>query len=52
MVDVASAKTLSEEFARPAGSIVVVAGIPFAQTGTTNLRVLQGWQNLNALFRL
>jgi len=42
MVDVASAKTLSEEFARPADSIVVVAGIPFAQTGTTNnLRVLQ-----------
>src|SRR6478672_7786754 len=36
MVDVASAKTLSEEFARPADSIVVVAGIPFAQTGTTN----------------
>jgi pyruvate kinase len=42
MVDVASAKALSEEFARPADSIVVVAGIPFAQTGTTNnLRVLQ-----------
>ena len=42
MVDVASAKTLSEGFASPTDSIVVVAGIPFAQTGTTNnLRVLQ-----------
>ena len=42
MVDAASAKALSEEFARPADLIVVVAGIPFAQAGTTNnLRVLQ-----------
>jgi pyruvate kinase len=42
MVDAACAKALSEEFARPADSIVVVAGIPFAQAGTTNnLRVVQ-----------
>ena len=42
MVDAASAKALSEGFANPADLIVVVAGIPFAQAGTTNnLRVLQ-----------
>jgi pyruvate kinase len=42
MVDAASAKALSEGFASPADLIVVVAGIPFAQVGTTNnLRVLQ-----------
>jgi Pyruvate kinase, alpha/beta domain len=42
MVDRASARALSEEFARPTDLIVVVAGIPFAQAGTTNnLRVVQ-----------
>jgi pyruvate kinase len=42
MVDHANASALAECFARPADLIVVVAGIPFAQAGTTNnLRVLQ-----------
>ena len=42
MVDRATARALSEEFARPTDLIVVVAGIPFAQAGTTNnLRVVQ-----------
>jgi pyruvate kinase len=42
MVDVASTNALSERFARVGDLIVVVAGIPFAQAGTTNnLRVLQ-----------
>ncbi|WP_293867319.1 pyruvate kinase [uncultured Alsobacter sp.] len=42
MVDMATARSLSEEFARPNDAIVVVAGIPFAQAGTTNnLRVVQ-----------
>jgi pyruvate kinase len=42
MVDRAIARALSEEFARPTDLIVVVAGIPFAQAGTTNnLRVVQ-----------
>src|SRR3954466_10012033 len=36
MVDCAAAIALSEEFARPADQIVVVAGIPFGQAGTTN----------------
>ena len=43
MVEHAPAETaLSEDFARPPDQIVVVAGIPFAQAGTTNnLRVVQ-----------
>lgn len=42
MVERATARALAEEFARRADSIVVVAGIPFAQAGTTNnLRVVQ-----------
>jgi pyruvate kinase len=42
MVDRASATALSEEFAAPGDSVVVVAGIPFAQAGTTNnLRIIQ-----------
>jgi pyruvate kinase len=42
MVDRASATVLSEEFAEPGDVVVVVAGIPFAQAGTTNnLRVVQ-----------
>ncbi len=42
MVERAAAIALSEEFARPADAIIVVAGIPFGQAGTTNnLRVVQ-----------
>ena len=42
MVAHASARALSEDFAQPKASIVVVAGIPFAQAGTTNnIRVVQ-----------
>ncbi|WP_343074160.1 pyruvate kinase alpha/beta domain-containing protein [Microvirga zambiensis] len=42
MVERAAAMALSEEFAQPADQIVVVAGIPFGQAGTTNnLRVVQ-----------
>jgi len=42
MVARATGIAQAEEFARPADSMVVVAGIPFAQTGTTNnLRVVQ-----------
>jgi pyruvate kinase len=42
MVERATAIALSEEFARPADAIIVVAGIPFGQAGTTNnLRVVQ-----------
>ena len=42
MVDRAAATALAEDFARPADQIVVVAGIPFGQAGTTNnLRVVQ-----------
>jgi pyruvate kinase len=42
MVDRATQTALSEEFAKPADSIVVVAGIPFGEAGTTNnLRVVQ-----------
>jgi pyruvate kinase len=42
MVERASELTLSEGFARPPEAIVVVAGIPFGQAGTTNnLRVVQ-----------
>lgn len=36
MVERANSIALSERFARPGGSIVTVAGIPFAQIGTTN----------------
>jgi pyruvate kinase len=42
MVVNAEAAAMSEEFARPADQIVVVAGIPFGQAGTTNnLRIVQ-----------
>jgi pyruvate kinase len=42
MVTRAVETVMSEEFARPADQIVVVAGIPFGQAGTTNnLRVVQ-----------
>ena len=42
MVDRAAAITLAEAFAQPAQAIVVVAGVPFGQIGTTNnLRVVQ-----------
>jgi pyruvate kinase len=42
MVDRATQTALTEAFARRAESIVVVAGIPFKETGTTNnLRVVQ-----------
>ena len=42
MVDRATKTALTEEFARPAQHIVVVAGIPFGEAGTTNnLRVVQ-----------
>jgi pyruvate kinase len=42
MVDRSTETALAEEFARPADSIVVVAGIPFGEAGTTNnLRVVQ-----------
>jgi pyruvate kinase len=42
MVERATAIALSEEFVRPADAIIVVAGIPFGQAGTTNnLRVVQ-----------
>jgi pyruvate kinase len=42
MVDRATQTALSEEFAKPTESIVVVAGIPFGEAGTTNnLRVVQ-----------
>ena len=41
MVEKAAQIAASEEFAKPADSIVVVAGIPFKETGTTNnLRVV------------
>ncbi|MBR0755972.1 pyruvate kinase [Bradyrhizobium jicamae] len=40
MVDHASELAVSEEFAQPGDLVVIVAGIPFAQAGTTNnLRV-------------
>jgi pyruvate kinase len=42
MVERAAATAISEEFAAPADQIVVVAGVPFGQAGTTNnLRVVQ-----------
>jgi pyruvate kinase len=42
MVDRATKTALAEEFARPAELIVVVAGVPFGEAGTTNnLRVAQ-----------
>lgn len=42
MVDRATQTALTEEFAQRADSIVVVAGIPFGEAGTTNnLRVVQ-----------
>jgi pyruvate kinase len=42
MVDRATRTALAEEFAKPAEAIVVVAGIPFGEAGTTNnLRVVQ-----------
>ena len=42
MVDRATKTALTEEFARPSQHIVVVAGIPFGETGSTNnLRVVQ-----------
>lgn len=42
MVDRAAATALAEDFAKPHDEIVVVAGIPFGQAGTTNnLRVVQ-----------
>ncbi|EGY00377.1 pyruvate kinase [Nitrospirillum viridazoti Y2] len=42
MVEVASAMSQSAEFAKLHDQIIVVAGIPFAQAGTTNnLRMLQ-----------
>ena len=42
MVNRATETALAEAFARPADSIVVVAGIPFGEAGTTNnLRVVQ-----------
>jgi pyruvate kinase len=42
MVDRATQTALSEEFAKPTESIVVVAGVPFGEAGTTNnLRVVQ-----------
>jgi pyruvate kinase len=42
MVDRATKTAVTEEFAQPPQSIVVVAGIPFGEAGTTNnLRVVQ-----------
>ncbi|GAC1497913.1 MAG: hypothetical protein NVS2B1_06560 [Bradyrhizobium sp.] len=42
MVDRAAEAALAEAFAQPLESIVVVAGIPFGEAGTTNnLRVVQ-----------
>jgi pyruvate kinase len=42
MVTRATGTAISEEFARPADQILVVAGIPFGQAGmTNNLRVVQ-----------
>src|SRR5882757_5308229 len=42
MVDRATRTALDEEFAKPAEPIVVVAGVPFGEAGTTNnLRVVQ-----------
>ena len=42
MVDRATKTALAEEFAQPADLIVVVAGVPFGEAGTTNnLRVVQ-----------
>ncbi|HEY0800729.1 MAG TPA: pyruvate kinase alpha/beta domain-containing protein [Steroidobacteraceae bacterium] len=42
MVDSATRTAVTEEFALPADSIVVVAGVPFDEAGTTNnLRVVQ-----------
>jgi len=42
MVDRATTTALSEEFAKPSESIVVAAGVPFGEAGTTNnLRVVQ-----------
>jgi pyruvate kinase len=42
MVSLAEATVRSEEFARPGELVVVVAGIPFGQSGSTNnLRVIR-----------
>jgi pyruvate kinase len=42
MVDRATRTALAEEFAKPTEPIVVVAGVPFGEAGTTNnLRVVQ-----------
>jgi pyruvate kinase len=42
MVDRATNTALAEEFAKKADAIVVVAGVPFGEAGTTNnLRVVQ-----------
>ncbi len=42
MVAVAQRAVKQEEFARPGDLVVVVAGIPFAQTGSTNnIRLLR-----------
>jgi pyruvate kinase len=42
MVSLAEATVRSEEFAKPGELVVVVAGIPFGQSGSTNnLRVIR-----------
>ena len=42
MVDHATRTALAEDFAKPSDVIVVVAGVPFGEAGTTNnLRVVQ-----------
>ena len=42
MVDRATRIALAEDFAKPADTIMVVAGVPFGEAGTTNnLRVVQ-----------
>ena len=42
MVDHARVKAVAEDFAVPGGHILVVAGIPFGKSGTTNnLRVVE-----------
>jgi pyruvate kinase len=50
MVAVAQRAVRQEEFARPGDLVVVVAGIPFAQTGTTNnIRLLRLTNQVGAL---
>jgi pyruvate kinase len=47
MTNVACSAALREQFARPGDAIVIAAGVPFGQSGTTNLLRLATVQALD-----